>query len=184
MNKFYVYAYMREDNTPYYIGKGTGRRAFYKKRRCPPPRDKNRIVFLFENLNEDEAFEWEEFFIKAYGRQDNGTGILRNLTDGGEGMSGCSPYNKGISELNGMYGKEHKPETKQILSKQKEKYEFEVLVIKTGNVIKFRNLNKFCRDMGLSKTGLANTLKGKSRLGKTYTQHKGYKLISKKEIEK
>jgi hypothetical protein len=28
--------------------------------------------------------------IARYGRQDNGTGILRNMTDGGEGASGCN----------------------------------------------------------------------------------------------
>jgi hypothetical protein len=43
---------------------------------------------LRSGLLENEAFEWENFYIKHYGRIDIGTGILRNLTDGGEGSSG------------------------------------------------------------------------------------------------
>jgi hypothetical protein len=43
---------------------------------------------LRAGLLESEAFEWESFYIKHYGRINIGTGILRNLTDGGEGTSG------------------------------------------------------------------------------------------------
>lgn len=35
-------------------------------------------------LTHKEAQAWEQFYIAHYGRKDNGTGILRNQTDGGE----------------------------------------------------------------------------------------------------
>jgi hypothetical protein len=84
---YYTYAYLREDRTPYYIGKGRGRRIHSTKRIVKPPKDKSRIIFLKENLTEEEAFKHEIYMIAVFGRKDNGTGILRNLTDGGEGGS-------------------------------------------------------------------------------------------------
>ena len=86
MNDYYVYLYLREDNTPYYVGKGKGKRAFTNNgRRMKLPADKTKITFHSENLTEEEAFELEKKLIAQYGRKDNGTGILRNLTDGGDG---------------------------------------------------------------------------------------------------
>jgi NUMOD3 motif len=87
MNDFYTYAYLREDLSPYYVGKGKGDRAFLAERRNKPP-CLDRIVLLRENMNEKQAFAHEIEMIKAWGRKDLGTGILRNLTDGGEGVSG------------------------------------------------------------------------------------------------
>jgi len=87
MNEYYVYMFLREDGTPYYIGKGKGNRAYQSFRRIKaPPRD--RIILALKNLTERQAFDNEREFIKWYGRKDNNTGILRNLTDGGEGPSG------------------------------------------------------------------------------------------------
>ena len=86
-NRFYTYAYLREDKTPYYIGKGQGNRAYNKNRRVRPPRDKSRIIFLKKNLLEEEAFKHEIYMIAVFGRKDLGTGILHNRTNGGEGTS-------------------------------------------------------------------------------------------------
>ncbi len=88
-NKYYTYAYLREDGTPYYIGKGKGERVYNKsKDEIKLPKDKSRIIFLKQNLTEEEAFKHEIYMIAVFGRKDLGTGILRNKTDGGEGVSG------------------------------------------------------------------------------------------------
>jgi hypothetical protein len=103
LNRFYTYAYLREDRTPYYIGKGEGSRLYYKhKNEINPPKDKSRIIFLKQNLTEQEAFKHEIYMIAVFGRKDLGTGILRNRTNGGEGASGWVPNEetrKIISEL-------------------------------------------------------------------------------------
>lgn len=87
--RFYVYAYFRKDGTPYYVGKGQGRRVDKGWGRCSklPPKDRRKI--LMGGLTEPEAFEYEVALIHCLGRKDLGTGCLRNLTDGGDGASGA-----------------------------------------------------------------------------------------------
>jgi len=95
MNNYYTYAYLREDGTPYYIGKGEGNRAYKKaKNEIKPPKDKSRIIFLKNNLTEQEAFNHEIYMIAVFGRKDLGTGILRNKTDGGDGVKNMSEITK------------------------------------------------------------------------------------------
>lgn len=89
MNIYYVYFYLRSDYTPYYIGKGKGKRAWTKaKNEIKLPKDKFKIILVEQSLTELQAFILERYYIRWFGRKDNGTGILRNLCDGGEGSSG------------------------------------------------------------------------------------------------
>ena len=48
------------------------------------------IEILYENLTWEEACDIEKDLIKLYGRKDLGSGILVNMTDGGEGLSNIS----------------------------------------------------------------------------------------------
>ncbi len=86
---FYVYLYLRDDGTPYYVGKGKDGRAWNRSGRVvKPPVNEDRIQIVQHQLTEQQAFDLEIELVAEYGRLDEGTGILRNGTDGGEGSSG------------------------------------------------------------------------------------------------
>lgn len=91
MKTFYTYLYLREDGTPYYVGKGHGKRAYnWHGKMIAVPKDRNRIS-ITPAESEESAFQTEKTLIKLWGRKNNETGILRNKTDGGEGNSGYIP---------------------------------------------------------------------------------------------
>ena len=85
---FYTYLWLREDGTPYYVGKGKKDRAFIShSHRVNRPKDTSFII-IQEWESEQDSFRAEKFLILYYGRKDLGTGCLRNLTNGGEGSAG------------------------------------------------------------------------------------------------
>lgn len=104
---YYTYAYLREDGTPYYIGRGKGRRLSERHHRrsgkfVPVPQE-NRILVLKKGLTYGESLKHEVYMIFLFGRKDLGSGILINMSNGGEG-------NK---------GHRHTPETKQKMSSKR-----------------------------------------------------------------
>lgn len=124
MTQFYTYMWLREDGTPYYVGKGSGRRGFRSQGHnihCPPFKARIRVQHW---QSEEEALQMEKWWISLFGRQDIGTGILRNMTDGGDGQSGLvhSELTKerireaNVGENNHFFGKIHSEQTRNKMS--------------------------------------------------------------------
>lgn len=106
-NNFYVYLHIRKDNgQPFYVGIGST-----KWNRVNSKKNRNQwwlnivkkydydSIFLEENLTENQSFELEKYWIKRIGRKDLGLGVLVNLTDGGEGKSGCKHTEETINKI-------------------------------------------------------------------------------------
>lgn len=115
---YYTYAYLREDGTPYYIGRGKGDRAFDITHRIKVP-PKERVLFLKRNLTYAEASQHEIYMIAVLGRKDLGTGILRNLTDGGEGRPGPKPEEEVRKISKSLTGRAMPDKVKQKISETK-----------------------------------------------------------------
>ena len=84
---YYCYAYIREDRTPYYIGKGSGKRCYVRHRRSNggfSAPEKERILILKKFNDEEKCFQFEKYMIFLYGRKIDG-GILINECLGGLG---------------------------------------------------------------------------------------------------
>jgi hypothetical protein len=112
----FKYGDLQFNNEPFYIGKGKERRLLHHFQDGVMKEDKNRLkknvllkIFkltskqefinkhtrlLYRDLAESEAFDKERFLINLIGKRTDGKGPLTNLTDGGDGMAGLSPWNK------------------------------------------------------------------------------------------
>jgi len=91
---YYIYAYIRDSGTPYYIGRGKKSRAYSKHERSNNidirPKDKSKIIFLEKNLTKEESINLEKYYISKYGRKEFG-GILINIKEGGDDLKDWTP---------------------------------------------------------------------------------------------
>lgn len=75
-NKYYVYVWYKNDGTPVYIGKGCDNRAYRTK--------KWNVQIVASNLCEKDALDFEVLLVGKLGRKWNNTGILSNVSEGGQ----------------------------------------------------------------------------------------------------
>jgi hypothetical protein len=118
-----LYRHIRLDkNEPFYIGIGTDEKRMDSR--------KSRNVYwknitqktdwfsevVLDDLTWEEACEKEKEFIALYGRKDLGTGILCNMTDGGDGFLSLSDECKNRQKENtkkAWLGRKHTDESKE-----------------------------------------------------------------------
>lgn len=166
---YYVYFHLKPDTQEiFYVGKGKGNRMHSNQR----SKFWKRVVLKYkgfdvkvikENLLESEASLLEMFFIKFYGRRDIKTGILVNMTDGGEGSPGRKASletKKRMSENRGKlnYTNATKAPAKVYIKKHPNGY---TPTEETRN--KIRETLKKYKPSELTKQLQSNSLKGKPK---------------------
>lgn len=177
---YYTYAYLREDRTPYYIGKGKGKRIYSSNGKpCSIPKNKSQIIFLKQNLTEEQAYIHEIYMISIFGRIDIGTGILRNKSNGGEGKSGYIHTEESKNKISkAVRGKNHPSYGKQ-LSKETKK--------RMSDSLKGRIISQECKEkMSKSHMGRPGTygFKGKTHTKETLESMKNRKWWNNGQINK
>ena len=151
---YYVYAYLRKDSTPYYIGKGSGSRAWSKgSKEVGKPTDPSKIIIVESNLTSVGAFAIERRLIRWYGRIDQKTGFLRNLTNGGDGGKGAQIGNKLSEETKRKISIARKGKKQSPMSDESKR--------KLSNSTKGKNLGK--KLSAERRQQISNSLKGRKR---------------------
>ena len=145
--RFYIYVHIRLDNnTVFYVGKGTGNRAYNMSRGEGTHHDNIckacdcKAVIIKNNLTESQAFRLErkmiEYYvhtlgygidIEGYSNYDHKLPHLTNMSWGGEGSSGYKHSEETKREMsekrkcenNHFYGMHHSEEAKRKMSEKK-----------------------------------------------------------------
>ena len=206
MNEYYVYELIDPRNgLSFYVGKGKNDRMYDHERDTINKKlfYKNRYLFfkirkiltsglsikynkILENIDEKTALAEEIIQIKNYGRKNNGTGILCNMTDGGEGTSGYI-VSKDMRLTRSNKQKEYlnkNPDAKKKLIDRLNKIRFEAtkksiekisktysIVDINDKIITITNLNGFSKLNNLSPSKMWKLVSGRKN------KYRGYKNL-------
>lgn len=187
---YYIYAYLRQDGRPYYIGKGKDDRAFKSHGSVRLPKNKNLIVVMETNLTEVGALALERRYIRWYGKKSDGSGILINKTDGGDGIAGwkhSSETKEKISRIHknnhqlGVYktrkGQKNNTEHRDRISASKlgkpnpAKRKCYEIMHPDGKIESVIGIVSWCKERGLSPGNMVSVAKGR------LTHYKQYKVL-------
>ena len=186
MNDYYVYLYLTNNLSPYYVGMGRGDRCY---RHCnsydAPTPDRALIIILKDNLSQVDAWLREEIFILMYGRKCDG-GILVNKSRGGKGWGGGCPATEErkqkIADANRgrILTDEHK--LKLSLAKKGKKQSHTAVANRArnvsraitvrspeGTVITFSSGKECAKCLGVDQSTISHLRRGKTHSCKGYT---------------
>ena len=186
MDKYYTYAYLKEDLSPYYIGVGCGDRAYRhcNSYDCPAP-DPEYIQILKSGLTQEQAWEHERYLIWFFGRMFEG-GLLRNKARGGSGWGGGSPATaerkRKISKANRgrTLTKEHRAKLSVAKTGRKQKPEAIAkrakgccrsitLIAPDGATLTFDSVNEASAFIGVSQSSISHLRSGRYKTVKGYS---------------
>ena len=173
-----VYRHIRLDkNEPFYIGIGkTEKRAYEKIKRNQfwhnvIAKTNYEVEILFDNLTWENAEEKEKELIKLYGKRDNNTGCLVNITDGGGGRLGAR----------------HNEESKRKIAEESRNRKRTPRSQETKEKLRLANLGKVGNNLGMKHTEatklklrLANLGKVGANKGKRMSEETKQKIIASK----
>ena len=148
------YVYIHKDKKtgePFYVGKGTGKRAYttdkrsyYWQKKVEEFNNEYDIEILEDKLSETEAYELEAELIKKYGREMYEGGGLVNMTEGGDEFSGDGltiSLEVSAEEIARKYIEKNIKNFSEFLQEEQDKY-IKMFTEKMSQPTKFKNITK------------------------------------------
>ena len=156
--KYYTYCYLGLDKKPYYIGKGSGDRAYVRHAHCDLP-DRERIIILKRDLSEEEAFKHEIYMIDVFGLKVDG-GLLLNRSRGGgrnAGWTHTDEAKKAIGDKN-----RGRAPLRSAIEKSAQQRQIPVKMLSPNGIEHlFESLTKAAEFIGCSRNSVCNVLAGR-----------------------
>lgn len=185
-SKYYTYAYLTADRKPYYIGKGSGRRAYYHSNSYDVPTpDREFILILKSGLTEEEAWKHEEYMIavieglqnKCSGGKGWGGGCAataerkQKIGDANRGRELSAEHKQKVSAA--QKGRKHSPDhvAKRAASASRS---ITLINITTNEVRTFPSQNDCARSLNVDHSSVSHLKRGKIHKLKDWVLHSKY----------